>query len=187
MPPVAETDSDPGALPIWLATWELECCHDDFGVGDQWESTLVTFRGLAATTPGPVGWESDDEGFVTITGRVLKAVNHNDGEALVDVGPFRIGAMGVRTTGFVAGRVRLHFEGHGPWMSIEPGQILVSGVVRRIQRFPIIWRRVSGVQFEHAGHRPPVDISTTAERSHDDDLLVHLSLNRPARVEVEDH
>jgi hypothetical protein len=160
-------------LPIWLATWELDCCEEDFTVGDEWESTLLAYEGLTSTRAQPVGWTLDHDGFITISGQVLQHAANEDQLALVDVGQFRLGARGVVTSGHVGGRTRLHFDGHGPFF-IEPAEILVSGVVKRIQRYPIIWRHVEDVFYERAGHRPPVDISGTAERVPDDDLLVHL-------------
>jgi hypothetical protein len=81
------------------------------------------------------------------------------------------------SSGNVGGRTRLHFEGHVPFFSIEPAEVLVSGVLQRIQRYPIIWRHVEEVFYERAGYRRPVDISSTAERDSDDDLLVHLLLS----------
>ena len=161
-------------IPVWLATWELDCCHADFAVGDSWETTLVSYDHVEPSADTGETFSAVELGMVRFTGSVERAARSEHELALVRIGSFRIGVRGLRHVGTVSGTVQLHFEGHGPWMGVEPEEVRVAGRVRRIERVAIVYREVRPRMFEIAGYRDPVDVATTRERREHDALLITL-------------
>ena len=160
-------------IPVWLATWELDCCQADFAVGDSWATRLVTYDDVRPSADGSDGRNRRvGNGPLHGNRRARREGGHD--LALVRVGSFRIAVQGLRATGTVAGAVKLHFEGHGPGQGGDPEEVLITGTVRRIERVPIIYREVRPRGFEVAGYRDPVDVMTTRERCRHDALLITL-------------
>lgn len=172
-------------IPLWLATWELDCCHDDFAVGDWWETTLVTYDDVEPSADQGDTLEPVDElGAVRLAGTVERAAPNEHHLALLRVGSLAMGVRGITRCGRVSGTVKLHFEGHGPWMGVEPEEVRVAGRVRRIERVPIVYREVRPRMFEVAGHMDPVDVATTSERREHDELLITLEPTEQARLRL---
>jgi len=91
-------------LPVWLATWELECCHPDVTVGDVWTTTLVSsLPRLLPTTGDKPGWASTAAGEISFVGRIMRPATHKEELALVSLGEIQIGVRGLTDAAVITG------------------------------------------------------------------------------------
>ena len=169
-------------LPVWIETWQLDCCGDDLLPGDRWSPSLLTFPDALTQTAEAVGWSSVDLGAISF---VADATNLGEGgPTLLDIGNVRVGVPDLGASGRVAGAGKLIADWHAGWefpdVDTDYEDIAVEGTVRSVRRLPIVYEtRYDGPvkTLIAIGHRAPVDVASTKERRPGDDLLIELELS----------
>jgi hypothetical protein len=162
-------------LPVWVSTWEFECCQPDAAVGEPWTAYLFLREGDPwwieyATTP--VADNVLAFGRVAFDGVVLRPASGPNGAALVAHGPVRLAVPG--TTDATSTRFEgvIEHEGHGGGDADGIGDYDVecTGIVRAVhgiahQYEPRLLDEGEGMV--PVGQAPPIACESTRDRAFD--------------------
>ena len=182
-------------LPVWVATWEYECCQPDASVGAAWKGSVFLHGAEPwwATEPSSLPPEVLQLGVVDLEVRVLRPAPGVGGAALVAADDIRLGAVGLDLSDGpqrIVGRVV--FEGHVGPGGVDLDEVECHGTVRRVRRVPLLRENRDGM-WVPIRQLPPVDVDSTADRQRDglppqqpgatyvtDDLLVDVEIEPAA-------
>ena len=177
-------------LPIWVATWELDCCQPDAVVGERW-------RGSVFLHPGPQWWVSEynrqlppehkDLGVVELDVDVVRPTPAPEGAALARVEGVSIGVLGLQAMGKHHVRGTCIFEGHTGPDGVALEEVECRGIVRRVRRVPLVYEPRGRRMWVPLAQLDPIDVHSTLDREPDrvpvggatsmqDSLLVDLEL-----------
>lgn len=164
-------------LPIWVASWEIECCQPDATVGEPWAAPFVLLMPPEpwwieyVDIPPPA--EVMELGVVELDGEVTSETTAEH-PGVFQADTLRVVVRSPLTFGTRELRGRLSFEGHdGPGMPDK--KLKVGGTVRRVRGIPLRYelrdrRRVP------IGQDDALDIESTIVRGLPE-FLVDLELN----------
>jgi hypothetical protein len=128
-------------IPVWAASWELSCCQPEAKVGEEW---AVPIDFVANADPWWVtdwGASATDEqrrlGLVTLT--LTRVRSYDEGETRVAAGSLRFRMLDFPGGGRTSGRLRL--DAHPTSEKISSDEVMLHGVVRRIDLVPLRYER----------------------------------------------
>jgi hypothetical protein len=163
------------AVPVWIESWEYECCGKRRSVGD-----AVTLRpalhGVAEASDKPGGILAQPDGSVQIVGTVVGQVGNdhdNDLAALVECGTLQFAAACAEgLVGRVCCTGRLWDTGHGFAGGRTTGRLL------DIRWRPALLRRVGEVESVVVGFADGRELSCTDDwpRDYDQPWALELSV-----------
>jgi len=177
-------------LPIWVATWELDCCQPDAVVGESWRASVFLH-------PGPPWWvseygrrlppEHDELGVLEVDVDVVRPAPAPEGAALARVDGASIGVVGLQGMGKHHLRGRCIFEGHTGPDGVALDEVECRGIVRRVRRVPLLYEPRGKRMWVPLAQLDPIDVHSTLGRDPDrvpirgttsmhDSLLVDLEL-----------
>ena len=134
-------------VPVWVQSWEFECCQPDVSVGQQWDATVVL-------RPPEPWWEHFASSPLSENVRHL-------GVAEVGIVTRPDGVLHVTMDEPAATRFRgrLVFDAHN--VSDDEQQVVITGVVRRIRGVELTQAMRPGEVIVPVGQSEPVDVSAT--------------------------
>lgn len=152
-------------LPIWVASWEIECCQPDAIVGQPWAAPFVR---LGPPEPWWIGYADTpppadvmELGVTELEGEVAKA-STDQHPGVFRTEAFRVVVPGPLPADTRQLRGRLGFEGHdGP--GVEDQRLDISGIVRRVRGIPLVYE-VRDRMHIPIGQDAPVDVDSTTVR-----------------------
>lgn len=147
-------------LPLWAATWELECCYPEASVGERWEAP-VTLR--PETDPWWVSDHATEEqrtmGLVTLEPDLI---HRDNGGCMVEWNSLRFRIEEPPRSSPITGR--LYLDAHAEFGDIDPAEVTIQGVVERMEMIPIRHREWEERFFVPAEQLPAIDVTSTLER-----------------------
>jgi hypothetical protein len=157
-------------VPIWISSWEIECCQPEASVGHEWVGPALWLRGSEPWwrkyVDAPLPPEVETLGVADLEGEVVVPAGSTDRPGVFRVGTLEILVPEARTVGRQSIRGRLHAQSHqGP---TEPGFGLhCRGVVRRVRGIPLVYELRDVVKVPVAQGKPVELQSTGAGRPPD--------------------
>lgn len=159
-------------IPVWVASWEIECCQPEAVVGQEW---AAPFLRLAPPEPwwlahasAPIPPEVEALGVVELDGAVVRDA------ASGALATCRSGDLCIVTPSPMtadAGRIRgrLWFESHGG-PGVSEDRLECRGVVRRVRGIPLVYELRERTQVPVA-QAEPVDLASTTEHGFPEYLI----------------
>ncbi|MGH9280494.1 MAG: hypothetical protein ACRD12_20670 [Acidimicrobiales bacterium] len=170
-------------IPIWVASWEIECCQPEAVVGQGWAAPFLKllppepwWREYAS---GQITAEIEALGVVDLDGEVVRE-STDDAPAVFRSGAVRVVVRGPLDPDATHVRGRLLFEGHdGP--GVGPGvshdKLECRGIARRVRGIPLLYELRDGTHVPVAQDEP-VDLTSTADRRFPE-YLIELEVPAP--------
>lgn len=132
-------------VPVFAAAWELDCCHGDATVGQEWHACLYFHPSVSGRPDWPAS-PADSTGVevVDLEVEIVRSAHGPDDMAIVAYEGLRLGVEGLTGSGRRRLRGRIWTNGHGPERE-ELEAVACQGIVRRVRLVPVAYHR------EHAG------------------------------------
>ena len=171
-------------IPVWIATWEIQCCIPHVATGQEWEAPLSLEEiQLGDTDLEASGWSvMRRHDPIAFRGRATPKGVNGGPPTLVDMGMIRAGTNEDLAVGEVEGHARVWARWHGhfdqPDIETDLAQdFTVKGKVSRVSYVPGRYREAEPKLFLLVGYGHPREIGDTSASEGNDFFLVELDVD----------